>query len=131
MGGFCALNLGLKHPDVFSVILSFSALTVCEPDAIDGGNEALFGTPDWEQRVAENSPADYWPYLDPKSAPPMWLDVGDEESSVLPPLEDFADEVTAAGFTVEYHERPGGHDFATWTPALEEALPWAAARLGA
>ncbi len=36
----------------------------------------------------------------------------------------------AAGFTVEYHERPGGHDFGTWTPALQESLPWAAARLG-
>jgi S-formylglutathione hydrolase FrmB len=131
MGGFCALNLGLKHPDVFSVILSFSALTVCEPDAVDGGNEGLFGTPDWEQRVAENSPDDYWPYLDPKTAPPMWLDVGDEESSVLPPLKEFAEEMSAAGFTVAYHERPGGHDFATWTPALQESLPWAAARLGA
>jgi S-formylglutathione hydrolase FrmB len=30
---------------------------------------------------------------------------------------------------VEYHARPGGHDFDTWTPALQEALPWAAARL--
>ena len=59
MGGFCALNLGLKHPDVFSVALAFSALTVCEPDAIDGGNEELFGSPDWQERVQQNSPADY------------------------------------------------------------------------
>lgn len=131
MGGFCALNLGLKHPDVFSAILAFSALTVCEPDVIDGGNEALFGTPDWEQRVAANSPADYWPELDPKAAPPMWLDVGEDEVTVLPPLEEFADTLSGAGFTVEYHARPGGHDFDTWTPALQEALPWAAARLGA
>lgn len=131
MGGYCALNLGLQHPDVFSVILAFSALTVCEPDAIDGGNEALFGTPDWEQRVAANSPADYWPELDPKAAPPMWLDVGEDDVTVLPPLEEFADTLSAAGFTVEYHARPGGHDFDTWTPALQEALPWAAARLGA
>jgi S-formylglutathione hydrolase FrmB len=131
MGGFCALNLGLKHREVFSVILAFSALTVCEPDAIDGGNEALFGTPDWEQRVAANSPADYWPELDPKAAPPMWLDVGEDEPTVVPPLEEFAGTLAGAGFTVEYHARPGGHDFATWTAALEEALPWAAARLGA
>jgi S-formylglutathione hydrolase FrmB len=131
MGGFCALNLGLKHPDVFSVILAFSALTVCEPDAIDGGNEALFGTSDWEQRAAANSPADYWPLLDPKTAPPMWLDVGDEESTELPPLKEFADQLTGAGFAVEYHDRPGGHDFETWTAALEQSLPWAAARLGA
>jgi enterochelin esterase-like enzyme len=60
----------------------------------------------------------------------MWLDVGEEESTVLPPLQSFAEELSAAGFTVEYHARPGGHDFGTWTPALAEALPWAAARLG-
>jgi S-formylglutathione hydrolase FrmB len=131
MGGFCALNLGLKHPDVFSVILAFSPLTVCEPDAIDGGNEALFGTPDWEYQVAANSPADYWPELDPKAAPPMWLDVGDEEPTVKPRLEEFAQELSAAGFTVSFHWRPGGHDFETWATALQESLPWAAARLGA
>ena len=131
MGGFCALNLGLKHPDVFSVIIAFSALTVCEPEAIDGGKEALFGTPDWEQRVSANSPADYWPELDPRTAPPMWLDVGEDEPTVLPPLEEFADTLSGAGFRVEYHARPGGHDFDTWTPALQESLPWAAARLGA
>ncbi|HEU4330777.1 MAG TPA: alpha/beta hydrolase-fold protein [Lapillicoccus sp.] len=129
MGGFCALNLGLKHPDVFSTIQAFSALTVCEPDAIDGGNEALFGTPDWEEQVEANSPADYWKTLDPKTAPAMWLDVGDEEATLIPPLEDFADELSGAGFTVQFHERDGGHDFDTWTPALQESLPWAAARL--
>ncbi|HEU4998767.1 MAG TPA: alpha/beta hydrolase-fold protein [Lapillicoccus sp.] len=129
MGGFCALNLGLKHPDVFSTILAFSALTVCEPDAIVGGNEALFGTADWEQQVEANSPADYWTTLDPKTAPAMWLDVGDEEDTLVLPLEEFADDLTTAGFTVQYHERPGGHDFDTWTPALQESLPWAAGRL--
>jgi S-formylglutathione hydrolase FrmB len=130
MGGFCALNLGLKHPDVFSVILAFSALTVCEPDAIDGGNEALFDTPDWEQQVDANSPADYWRSLDPATTPPMWLDVGEDEESVLPPLEEFAEDLSGAGFRVEYHARPGGHDFGTWTAALQESLPWAAAKLG-
>ena len=92
MGGFCALNLGLKHPDVFSVVLAFSALTVCEPDAIEGGNETLFGTPDWQQQVAANSPADYWRSLDPATSPAMWLDVGEDESEVGPPLQAFAEE---------------------------------------
>ena len=28
MGGYCALNLGLKHPDIYSVVLDFSGETV-------------------------------------------------------------------------------------------------------
>ena len=39
--------------------------------------------------------------------------------------------ISAAGFTVSFHSRPGGHDFETWARALQESLPWAAARLGA
>ncbi|MEO7236800.1 MAG: alpha/beta hydrolase-fold protein, partial [Lapillicoccus sp.] len=129
MGGFCALNLSLKHPDVFSVALAFSPLTVCEPDAIDGGNEELFGTPDWQQRVKENSPADYYRTLDPARGPAVWLDAGDDES-LTAPMEAFGTELAETGFTVQVHTRPGGHDFGTWTPALEAALPWAAQRMG-
>jgi S-formylglutathione hydrolase FrmB len=129
MGGFCALNLGLKHPDVFSVALAFSPLTVCEPDEIDGGNEELFGTPDWEQRVADNSPADYYSSLDPARGPAVWLDAGDAES-LAEPLETFGTELAAHGFTVQVHIRPGDHDFLTWTPALRQSLPWAAQRMG-
>jgi len=129
MGGFSALNLGLKHPDVFSVALAFSALTVCEPDAIAGGNEELFGTPDWPERAAANSPADYYPTLDPAKGPALWLDAGEDETSIVGPMTDLGGALADRGFTVEVHTRPGGHDFGTWTPALEESLPWAAARM--
>lgn len=129
MGGFCALNLGLRHPDVFSVALAFSALTVCEPDAIPGGNEALFDTPDWPADVDRNSPATYAADLDPAHGPALWLDVGADETELIGPLDQLRDTLVARGFTVESHTRPGGHDFGTWTSALQEALPWAAARM--
>lgn len=129
MGGFCALNLGLRHPDVFSVALAFSALTVCEPDAIAGGNEALFDSPDWQERVEANSPADYADHLDPARGPALWLDVGDDETELVGPLGQLGHTLAERGFTVESHTRPGGHDFGTWGPALREALPWSAARM--
>ena len=129
MGGFCALNLGLRHPDVFSVALAFSALTVCVPDAIPGGNEALFDTPDWAARVEENSPADYVDHLDPAKGPAVWLDAGDDETELIGPLEQLGSTLAARGFTVETHLRPGGHDFGVWAAALHDALPWAAARM--
>ena len=32
------------------------------------------------------------------------------------------------GFTVQFHTRPGAHDFTTFGNALADALPWAAGR---
>ncbi len=130
MGGFCALNLGLKHPDVFSVLLSFSSLTVCEPDAIDGGNEELFGGGDWKSQVAANSPAVYYSSLDPSKGPALWIDVGEAETELVGPAQALAGQLKAKGFAVEFQVRPGGHDFETWTAALQQSLPWAATRLG-
>ncbi len=129
MGGFCALNLGLKHPDVFSVALAFSALTVCEPDAIPGGNEELFDSPDWQEQAAANSPADYVDHLDGARGPAVWLDAGESETEIVGPMEQLGEQLTARGFTVQVHTRPGGHDFGTWAPALQDALPWAAQRM--
>jgi S-formylglutathione hydrolase FrmB len=131
MGGFCALNLGLKHPDVFSVSLALSALTVCEPDAIPGGNEELFDSPDWQEQVAANSPEDYVDTLDGARGPAVWLDAGVSESAIVGPMTRLGDALTGRGFTVQVHIRPGGHDFGTWAPALEAALPWAAQRMAA
>lgn len=129
MGGFCALNLGLLHPEVFSVALAFSALTVCEPDAIAGGNEALFDTPDWQTQVDENSPATYAEHLDSAKGPALWLDAGDDETELLDPLEELGSTLSHRGFTVESHVRAGGHDFGVWAAALHDALPWAAERM--
>ncbi len=129
MGGFCALNLGLKHPDVFSVVLAFSPLTVCEPDAIEGGNEELFGTPDWQDLVAANSPADYVGSLDAAKGPAVWLDAGDAETEIVGPMTELGTELAARGFTVQVHTQPGGHDFGVWAAALKASLPWAAAQM--
>ncbi len=131
MGGFCALNLGLKHPDVFSVALAFSALTVCEPDAIPGGNQELFDSPDWQERATANSPEAYYETLDPGKGPALWLDAGDAETPIVGPMTDLGAELADRGFAVEVHTRPGGHDFGTWTAALQASLPWAAQRMAA
>ena len=44
-------------------------------------------------------------------------------------MEQLGEQLTARGFTVQVHTRQGGHDFGTWAPALQDALPWAAQRM--
>ena len=130
MGGFCALNLGLKHPDIFSVALDFSGETVSLPDLLPGGNQALYGGSDWQQKADANSPAKYYSTLDPSKGPAIWMDVGTKDG-LLPTIQDLAGKLKAKGFTVEYHARPGDHDWNSWSAALKEALPWAAQRMTA
>lgn len=129
MGGFCALNLGLKHPDVFSVVLDFSGETASNPDALPGGNQALYGGANWQQQADANSPSKYVGSLTGSKGPAIWMDCGTGDVQVLAQIQAFAPQLQAKAFTVEVHSRPGAHEWATWTAALQAALPWAAARL--
>jgi len=125
MGGYCSLNLGLKHPDIYSAVLDFSGETVSQPDLLPGGNQALYGGSDWQQKADANSPAKYYTQLDPSKGPAIWMDVGNKDG-LVPTITDLAGKLKAKGFTVELHVRPGDHEWTTWTAALKDALPWAA-----
>ena len=129
MGAFCALNLGLKHPDVFSTVVDLSGETSSQPDAITGGNEELYGGGDWQQQADANSPAKYVTSLNGSKGPAIWMDCGQQDTSVLAQMQSLAPQLQARGFNAQLHVRPGGHDGATWTAASQQALPWAAQRL--
>lgn len=128
MGGFCALNLGLKHPDLYSAVIDLSGETISNPDGIDGGNQALYGGSDWQKRADANSPEKYVSTLDSSKGPALWLDVGTSDGN-LPKIQRLASQLKSKGFTVELHTRPGGHDFTVWTNGFAEALPWAAQQM--
>ncbi len=128
MGGFCALNLGLKHPEVFSVVLDFSGETESKPDTLPGGNQALYGGSDWQQKADANSPSKYITSLNGKNGPAVWLDTGTSDTDILAEMQAFLVKLKAQGFTAELHTRPGAHDYTVWSGAVKDALPWAAAR---
>ena len=79
MGGFCGLNLGLKHPDLYSVVLDFSGETSSEPDTLPGGIQALFGGSNWQQpRPTPTTRSSTSRTLDGSKGPAIWMDVGTE-----------------------------------------------------
>jgi S-formylglutathione hydrolase FrmB len=127
MGGFCGLNLGLKHPDLFSVVLDFSGETKPIADTLPGGLQELFGA-NWQQQADANDPAKYYTTLNGSRGPAIWMDVGTGDTQILADMKALAPLLQSKGFTVEIHTRPGAHDFATWGNGLADALPWAAAR---
>ena len=72
-GGFCALNVGLRHRREFSVVLDLSGY---DHPTYDGGLARLFGSRHPVARAAADTPADYAGSLAPWPRMHVWLDYG-------------------------------------------------------
>ena len=95
MGGFCGLNLGLKHPDLYSVVIDLSGETASEPDTLPGGNQALYGGSDWQAKADANSPTKYVSTLDGSKGPAIYL--GTRHRRCADHRRDAGDPAQAAG----------------------------------
>lgn len=126
-GGFCALNLGLRHRDLAATVLDLSGLT--EPTH-SGGLKQLFGTAA-TAKAEQNTPSAYAPTLPATPAMRLWLDSGRSDRQVLGQLQRLAVQLRTARQTVQLHTRPGAHTYAVWRPALAESLAWALRQLPA
>lgn len=122
-GGYCALNLGLKHRDQVATVLDLSGLTA---PTRRGGLAALYGQrPDLAARAAQDTPSAYAARLPADPPTRVWLDTGTSDGTVRPGMLALAPVLRARGLSVVLHERPGAHTFRVWRPALRESLAWA------
>lgn len=128
-GGYCALNLGLRHRDTFAAIVDMSGLT--RPTHA-GGLSSLFGTgPAGRARERANTPSAYVDQLTATPSMAVWMDAGSSDVVVIRQMQAMAVRLRQRGYLVRFGTRPGAHTFRVWAPALRDALPWVAAQLGA
>ena len=124
-GGYCALNVGLRHRGVFSVVLDLSGY---DRPTFDGGLARLFGSRrQLAARVAAQSPGVYARTLAGQPRMSVWLDYGRADGRPSKDALHMARLLRAAGQDVVVRGRPGHHDYGVWRPALRESLLWAAA----
>ncbi len=117
-GGFGALNIGLKHQDVFGEIMSFSGyghlLTYSSPSLIQGSQKV----------IASNSPLTYLSSIK-QHAVSIWMTIGKSDSSAFIEdhiqLEKALDKVHIEN-TITFVD--GAHDWNFWTSYLPEGLEW-------
>jgi enterochelin esterase-like enzyme len=114
MGGFAALHLALRQPQLFSRVGAHSPALVRDP-----GFTWLY--------PPEAPPAERDPFLLAESAMldglEFYLDVGSEDEwGFRQPTEDFAALLTTLGATVQLEVGDGGHSAAYWGPNVEDYL---------
>jgi putative tributyrin esterase len=130
MGGFGAVKIALRHPDLFVFAGGLSsALDVARrPFSIERLHQSrhynsIFG-PTGSQTRRENDPFVLARTASPEGAPYFFLTCGEEEG-LLPANREFSALLAKRHFRYEFHTTHGSHDWNQWNgwlPMLQEAL---------
>lgn len=125
MGGFGAIKLALKHPELYRFVGALSpAIDVpSRPFSIKRisqyrAHAAIFGAWGSETRH-DNDPFILARKVDPSMVPFIFATCGDQEG-LLPSNRQFADLLAQRNFRFEFHSGPGGHNWNQWNSRLPE-----------
>ena len=114
-GGFCALNVGLRHLDLYGTILGIEPYGNPGP----GPERTMLST---QAEIDANTPTTYLPTMAFTHPMPVFLDSGeDAPQEALTTVRQMAGDLEAQGQTVELREEPGQAH--TWSMAAT-ALPY-------
>jgi putative tributyrin esterase len=130
MGGYGSIKYGLKYPDKFVLVGSFSgalgAASITErqiPGAIGRTIDGIFGTVGSDTRKS-NDIFEIVRTLTPektKSLPFIYLDCGTEDF-LFQNNRDFASLLVEKKVPHEYRQLPGGHNWQYWDKQVQEFL---------
>jgi S-formylglutathione hydrolase FrmB len=117
-GGFCAVNLALRHPDRFAAAGTLSGYFRPLIDRSTGdlyrGDVALRRANDPRVTIAHRRPAPVH----------LLLAAGQEDREALRDLKAFVPLVRSPDTVTVVDDRPGGHNFTTWRAMLPDVFRW-------
>ena len=130
MGGFGAVKLALRHPDLFTFVGGISSAIDVPRRAFSvkrlGQSRhyaAIFG-PSGSQSRRDNDPFALVRTANPASAPYFFLTCGEQEG-LLPANREFSALLAQRHFRYEFHTVAGSHDWNQWNawlPAVFQSL---------
>lgn len=135
MGGFGALNNGLKNPETFGGIIALSSASLSTnqfPDSDDSDNilgmksftEACSGFKKSDLELEENQLETYIrKNAQNNNCPRMYLACGTDDF-LISGNHQLRDLFIENGYDVTYDEIPGGHDWTFWDRQIEKAIEW-------
>ncbi len=130
MGGFGAIKLSLKHPDLFASVNSQSGVlgllqNPFESKRLTSEFTRIFG------KSSKDGPEDPFALVEKvnrKSMPALWIDCGDEDPFILQ-NRAFHAHLDKLKVPHAYQEHPGSHDWQYWSLHVREALAFHARNL--
>lgn len=134
MGGYGAIKLALKYPELFCSAVSHSgALTFVQ--RLQSGKMDPDWTREWTRVYGatpvggSDDPLALASQLKPEQRPALRIDCGTEDH-LLQENRDFHAHLEKIGYTHEYEEFPGAHDWAYWDIHIQEAIAFYVRNLG-
>ncbi len=135
MGGFGALVNGLRNPETFGYITSFSAALIKRLILRSDDEEGLdyFTRIQYQNMFGLEKIEDFegcgWDYdalsrklaASGKEKPKIYMDCGTEDVSLYKANTDFKDLLIELGYDVTWNSRPGRHDNEHWNGSVKRA----------
>lgn len=131
MGGYAALRIAFKRPELFAAVATHSAMLIEKPpSAADGARRGqmaafarAFGDPIDPARWAAASPLEIASRLESRAAPAVYFDCGSEDRYGLAAGHRLLHErLTARGIAHEFALHPGDHGYEYVRSVLERSL---------
>lgn len=130
MGGYGAMKLGLKYPDLFCSISAHSGVhALFHRKPLKDIDSRVRGVARTTRSRDENDPFWLARRLDPKKAPAIWFDCGLDDQ-LLEHNRRLHRHLTRLGIAHEYHEFPGGHEWSYWDRHVQDAIAFHCRALG-
>ena len=125
-GGYCAVNLALRHPSLFAGAASLDGYFA--PDVSRGLGRRLFdGNAAAQAAATPLSVIANWPTA---QGPALWLMAGDRDQGDVRQLEAFASSAVSVCQERIVIVHGGRHTTPAWRAALPDLLTWAGALTG-
>jgi putative tributyrin esterase len=125
MGGFGAVKLALRHPELFTFAGGLSPAVDVPRRAFSikrfqqSRRFALIFGQIGSQTRRDNDPFVLARSADPNRSPYFFLSCGEQEG-LLAPNREFAALLKKRDFRYEFHSAPGGHDWSQWNARLPD-----------
>jgi putative tributyrin esterase len=128
MGGYAAVRLALKYPDMFAIAASLSgAFNAPLPELAEARPEFrpsldhAFGSVSSKTR-SENDVYSLAAHVSPATVPYLFISCGYQDATFLAPNRKLVSMLSQREFQYEYHEHRGAHTWQYWDEHLPEIL---------